>query len=95
MFVVSPLGSIEISPSINITATFNSTVTITCSAEGGPNNMFQWIKQGIDSEVVTNNSDLEFPLITGSDGAVYECTVSNAAGRETRNVTLTGGYLNF
>ena len=86
--LVSPQGSVEISPSINIATTFNSTVIITCSAEGGPNNMFEWSKQG--NEVASNNSVLEFQMITGSDGAVYECTVSNAAGNETRNVTLTG-----
>ena len=50
--------------------------------------MFEWSKNG--TEVVSNNSVLEFQMITGSDGAVYECTVSNAAGNETRNVTLTG-----
>ena len=50
--------------------------------------MFEWSKNG--TEVVSSNSVLEFQMITGSDGAVYECTVSNAAGNETRNVTLTG-----
>ena len=85
--VVSPDGSVDISP-VNITTTVNSTENITCSAEGGPNNMFEWSKQG--TGFVSNNAVLEFPMITGTDGAVYECTVSNAAGNETRNVTLTG-----
>ena len=85
--VVSPEGSVEISP-VDITTTVNSTVNITCSAEGGPNNVFEWSKQG--TEVVSNDDVLEFPMITGTDGAVYECTVSNAAGNERRNVTLTG-----
>ena len=52
--------------------------------------MFQWRKQGV---IVSNNSVLEFPSITGSDGAVYECIVSNAVGNDTENVTLTGAYL--
>ena len=86
MYVVSPQGSVKISP-INITTTFNLTVNITCSGEGGPNNVFEWSKQG--TGVISNNSVLEFQMITGTDGAVYECTVSNAAGNETRNVTVT------
>ena len=79
-----------ISP-VNITTTVNSSVTITCSGEGGPNNVFEWRKQG--TGVVSNDSVLEFPMITGTDGAVYECTVSNAAGNETRNVTVTGMHV--
>ena len=85
--LVSPQGSVEISP-INIATIFNSTVTISCFAKGGPNNMFQWSKQ--ETGVISSNSVLEFQMIIGSDGAVYECTVSNAAGNETRNVALTG-----
>ena len=86
---VSPQGSVKISP-VKINTTVNSTVNVNCSGEGGPNNMFEWRKQGT---VVSNNSILEFPVVTGTDGAVYECTVSNAAGNETRNVTLTGMLL--
>ena len=73
----------------NINAMVNATVNVTCSAQGGPDNMFEWRIQGIE-EVVTNEAVLEFPMIQGTDGAVYECTVANAAGNETRNVTITG-----
>ena len=86
---MSPQDSVEISP-VNITTTVNSIENIYCSAGGGPNNMFEWSKQG--TGVVSNNAVLEFPMITGTDGAVYECTVSNAAGNEAKNVTLTGKY---
>ena len=88
-YTVSPQGSVKISP-VKITTTVNSTVNVTCSGKGGPNNLYEWRKQGA---VVSSNSVLEFPMITGTDGAVYECTVSNAAGNETRNVTLTGMLL--
>ena len=87
---VSPQGSVMISP-LNITTSVNSSVNITCSGDGGPNNMFEWRKQG--TVVVSNNAVLEFPMITGTDGAIYECTVSNAAGNETRDVTVTGMLL--
>ena len=82
------MGSVMTSPSGNIFANFNSTVTIICSAGGGPNNMFEWSKQG--TGVVSNNSVLEFPMITGTDVAVYECTVSNAAGSDMTSALLIG-----
>ena len=53
--------------------------------------MFEWRKQG--EGVVSNDAVLQFSMITGTDGSVYECTVSNVAGNETRNVTVTGMLL--
>ena len=82
------MGNVMTLPSGNILANFNSTVSINCSGEGGPNNMFEWSKQG--AGVVSNNAVLEFPMITSTDGAVYECTVSNAAGSDVASVLLTG-----
>ena len=90
--IVSPEGSVMISP-VNITTTVNSSINITCSGEGGPNNVFEWRKQG--AGFVSNDAVLEFPMITGTDGAVYECTVSNAAGNETRNITVTGMHVSL
>ena len=70
---------------------FNSTENITCTAKGGPNNMFQWRRQGI-APVISNNSVLELTMITGSDGGVYECTVTNDAGSDTNSTLVTGMY---
>ena len=76
-----------ISPPGNVLTNFNSTVTLTCTAQGGPNNMFEWRKQGV---VVSNNSVLELAMITGSDGGTYQCAVTNDAGSGTVSATLTG-----
>ena len=72
---------------------FNSTESITCSAQGGPNNMFEWSKQGV---IVSNSDVLELTMITGSDGGLYVCTVTNDAGSDTASTSVTGMYfINF
>ncbi|XP_065904155.1 cell adhesion molecule DSCAML1-like isoform X2 [Dysidea avara] len=85
VLTVSPRGSVFISPS-NILTTVNSTVEITCTAQGGPNNLFEWRRQGV---VISNDSVLSIPMVTGSDGGVYQCIVSNAAGSDTATTTVT------
>ena len=59
--------------------TVNSTVNLTCSAGGGPNNMFEWRRQVM---IISGANDplLSIPMVTGSDGGVYRCTVINDAG---------------
>ena len=72
---------------------FSSIVNITCSAQGGPNNMFEWSKQGV---IVSNSDVLELTMITGSDGGLYVCNVTNDAGSDTANTSVIGMYfLNF
>ena len=74
---------------------FNSTESITCTADGGPDNMLEWRKQG-PALVITRNSILELTMITGSDGGVYECTVTNDAGSDTASTTVISKYfINF
>ena len=85
-FPVSPVGSVKITPSGNIFPSLNSTVNLTCVAEGGPNNRFVWRRNG---EIVSNNASLELTVITSSDGGMYECTVTNDAGSGTAT-TLVG-----
>ena len=88
--VVSPQGSVFITPPGNVLTSFNSTVSLTCSAQGGPNNMFEWSKQGV---IVSNSDVLELTMITGSDGGVYQCTVTNDAGSDTASTSVIGMYL--
>ena len=73
----------------NVGTRFNLRLEVTCTAEGGPNNMFEWRRQGM---VISNSSVLEIPMITGSDRGAYECTVTNDAGTDTANTTVTGMY---
>ena len=86
--VVSPADGVIIDPPTVLTS-FNSTENITCLAEGGPNNMFKWRKQGV---IVSNSDVLELTMITGSDGGLYVCNVTNDAGYDTANTSVIGKY---
>ena len=85
--VVSPEEGVLVFPFGDILTNFNSTINLTCLAQGGPDNMFVWRKEGM---IVSNNSVLELTMITGSDGGVYECTVTNDAGSDMYNTTVFG-----
>ena len=91
--LVSPQGSIFIISPGNVLTSFNSTVSLTCTALGGPNNMFEWSRLGV---IVSNSDVLELTMITGSDGGVYQCAVTNDAGSGTANTSVIGMYfINF
>ena len=66
---------------------FGSNVSRTCSAEGGPNNTFEWTN---DQGVVSNSSQLQLTSITASDAGTYTCTVTNAAGSSNASATVFG-----
>ena len=40
--------------------------------------------------IVSNSSVLELTMITGSDGGVYECTVTNDAGSGAASTSVIG-----
>ena len=44
LFLVSPSNSVAVDPSPNTTVNNGGDVVFNCSAEGGPNNMFAWVK---------------------------------------------------
>ena len=82
-FAVSPNGSIEVDPDIEIVDA-GGNVTFTCSANGGPNNTFLWLRSdsfSISSTWYTNFST----LVNNVPVAVDEVL------RELENVTLTTG----
>ena len=83
--LVSPKGSVDTLR--NVFTTYASSVNLICSAEVGPNNMYEWIKEG---ELVFNMPVLHFPRIIGSDAGAYECVVRNAAGVGIASTTLYG-----
>ena len=86
--LVSPEGTVQSTG--NVYTTFNSSQNLTCVAEGGPNNTFEWRRQAV---LVSNMSVLEFPMITGDDGSVYQCIVRNAAGSDSATTLLSGTHM--
>ena len=75
---VSPYGSVRMSPQ---DAVFNNgdSVNLTCLAEGGPGNTFQWNFNGSYVDNQQNYLVLSFFDAT-ENGGQYTCTVTNAAG---------------
>ena len=86
---MSPEDGVLIKPSANVPTSFNATESITCLARGGPNNMFEWSKQGM---IVSKSDVLQLTMITGSDGGLYVCNVTNDAGSGTANTSVIGMY---
>ena len=63
-------------------------VTFTCSSLGGPNNTLQWLKDGLELNVSTNENLTLVNITVIEDGGVYTCVVSNAAGSDNASVSL-------
>ena len=61
-------------------------VTFTCSAQGGPNNIFQWQHNNLSIDFTT--ASITIANITISDGGDYTCIVSNVAGSENETALL-------
>ena len=74
---VSPYGSVRVSPH---NAVFNNgdSVNLTCLAEGGPGNTFQWTFNG--TAIDTHNDYLVLLINATENGGYYTCTATNAAG---------------
>ena len=68
-------------------ATINTNVTLLCSNGGGPNNAYQWRKDGglLDGEILNTLGLSGVDLSTGGN---YSCTVSNAAGMDANSAIL-------
>lgn len=62
-----------------------------CAAEGGPGNMFTWVRL-YDGAIIGNETQLEINVTSAEDGSVYECNVQNIAGGDSTQVTLNGKY---
>ena len=66
---------------------FEDNVTFTCSALGGPDNIFQWQKDGQEL-FGESQSTLTLTDVNAADGGVYTCVVTNAAGNDSSDITL-------
>ena len=83
---MSPEGSVAVSPEMEI-AVVGETVTFTCSAQGGPDNTYQWQNDGEDMMNETDTT-LTVSNITAMNGGSYTCVVSNAAGNDSATAVL-------
>ena len=83
---VSPEGSVAVSLEMVI-ADVGGTVTFTCSAQGGPDNTYQWQNDGRD---LMNETDTTLTIsnISAMNGGSYTCVVSNAAGNDSATAVL-------
>ena len=85
----SPEGGVTITP-VGVVYDEGDNVTFSCSAEGGPGNTLQWLKDGevFGSIISGSENNLTLTNITIDDGAVYTCEASNAAGTGSASVSL-------
>jgi len=74
-----------------VTPTVNSNVNameqLTCEAEGGPGNRFQWQRMGVS---LVNSAAVNVTVESASSGGDYECIVSNAAGNDSIITVING-----
>ena len=75
-----------VSPEMMI-ADVGETVTFTCSAQGGPDNTYQWQNDGRN---LVNETDaiLIVSNITAMNGGNYTCVVTNTAGNDSATAVL-------
>ena len=66
---------------------FSEDVNLTCSARGGPNNVYEWLRNGMNT-TIRSQPTLSLSLVDASDGGEYTCVVSNAAGISNASLTL-------
>ena len=69
----------------------NEPASLTCEADGGPNNTYVWF---LDSEVIEDRITDTLNL-NQVEGGNYTCQVRNAAGSESASIILTGILLVF
>ena len=85
-FLVSPESSVAVSPSMEISS-IRGSVAFSCSAQGGPDNGYQWQYNGVVLMDETNTS-LTIDDIGAVNGGDYTCVVSNAADSDSATATL-------
>lgn len=81
---VSPLGSVVVQPA-RISVDFQETQVFVCTAQGGPNNEYEWL---FDGTVISFTSTLTISSVDVSDGGVYTCTVRNPGGDDSESANL-------
>ena len=65
------------------------TLTLICTASGGPNNLFHWFKDG-NFLYKSTNGILNIGSVAATYGGYYECFVNNTAGDSFADITIYG-----
>ena len=71
------------------TVEYEDDLLLTCTASGGPNNMFYWFKDSVYLDGITDYI-LNISDVTANDGGLYECLVNNAASDDFAFITIYG-----
>ena len=69
----------------------NEPASLTCNADGGPNNTYMWF---LDGEAIEGRITDTLNL-NQVEGGNYTCQVRNAAGSENASIIVTGTLLVF
>ena len=86
--VVSPEGSATAKP-VTSNNQVGDVIALSCEGLGGPNNDFNWTRASDNGEV-GNHSTAIISIDSSTEGGIYYCNVSNAAGSESVIVTING-----
>ena len=84
------MGSVSVTPEF-INAERSIMAEFTCSALGGPGNVFTWFRM-YDNVVVASEPMLQIAVEDAFDGSTYQCLVENDAGSDIIVATLNGMY---
>jgi len=78
---------LDISPDNVNSVSIGEYVNLTCSALGGPNNVYQWF---MNEEELENSTDtlLQLGSVNATSGGTYTCLVSNVAGNDSISTPL-------
>ena len=68
-------------------ASLNDAIMLICTSGGGPNNTYQWEKDGTVLDGETSDT-LTLVNVNASFGGNYTCTVGNTAGNESASIIL-------
>ena len=82
------MGNVVVSPTSAI-LNVSDNITLQCDTEAGPNNTYQWMKDGVILPSETNDN-LELMNINVPDnGGLYTCVVTNVAGSGNADSSIT------
>ena len=85
---MSPEGAVRVKVSVEVPiGILGDNVTLTCVAEGGPGNSYQWQRDGVYLENETSKN-LTISNVNITDGGDYTCFASNSAGNGSATGTL-------